>query len=449
VAAEGLTYAGAVAALERALRFGIHPSLDGIRSLTEIMGHPEEAYSCLQVTGTNGKTSVTRLVAAIVTAHGLRTGAYTSPHLVSYTERMEIDGLPITEERFAGSLSAALEAADILGMVHGTTLGINDGSCTAILTEFELLTAAALHAFRDERVDWACLEVGMGGRWDATSVVAPRVSVITGIGLDHTDRLGTTRSEIAADKAHIIKHGSVAIIVPGCAGVEDVLIERARMAGAPIVRVWQCATDVTWRPMGVPGTLDGITRLTVDGVFASYTNLEVRAPQYQAGNVAVALAAAEAALARPLDTDLLRGALAGMSFPGRFEYLSQNPPLIIDGAHNPEAAMVLAEAVRETFGNKRPIFVLGAMADKDIEGIVRALEPVAGGFVCTQSRSERALDAEALADIVRSLGAVVLGTDHVVRQAVVQARQMLSPGVVCTGSIYVAGEVREAFMTAP
>lgn len=442
-----LTYAGAVTALECALRFGIHPSLDGIRSLTEIMGHPEEAYACVQVTGTNGKTSVTRLVAAIVRAHGLRTGAYTSPHLVSYTERMEIDGAPIAEERFAHSMAVALEAADILGTGHGETLGINDGSCTAILTEFELLTAAALHAFRDDDVDWACLEVGMGGRWDATSVVAPRVSVITGIGLDHTDRLGSTRSEIAADKAHIIKHGSVAVIGPGCAGVEDVLLERARIVGAPIVRVGQTAAEVTWRPMGVPGTPGGITRLTVDGVFASYANLDVRAPQYQAANVAVAIAAAEAALARPLDTDMLRSALAGMRFPGRFEYLNENPPLIIDGAHNPDAAYVLAEAVREVFGNKRPIFVLGAMADKDVEGIVRALEPVAGGFVCTQSRSERALDAEALAGIVRNLGAVVLGTDSVVERAVAQARLMLSPGVVCTGSIYVAGEVREAFMT--
>ena len=443
---EDLTYVGAVAALERALRFGIHPSLDGIRALTEIMGHPEDTYACLQVTGTNGKTSVTRLIAAILSAHGLRTGAYTSPHLVNYTERMEIDDVPIAEECFARSMAAALEATGELGIGHGVTLGINDGSVTAIVTEFELLTAAALHAFRDHDVEWACLEVGMGGRWDATSVVAPRVSVITGIGLDHTDRLGSTRPEIAADKAYIIKHGSVAVIGPGCVGVEDVLLERARMVGAPIVRVGQSAADVTWRPMGVPGTPGGVTHLTVDGVFASYANLEVRSPQYQAANVAVAIAAAEAALGRPLDTDVLRDALAGMRFPGRFEYLSENPPLIIDGAHNPQAAYVLAEAIREVFGHRRPILVIGVMADKDVEGIVRALEPVAGGFVCTQSRSERALNAEVLADIVRNLGAVVLGTDSVVERAVAQARLMLSPGVVCTGSIYVAGEVREAFM---
>ncbi len=442
-----LTYAGAVAALERALRFGIHPSLDGIRALTEIMGHPERSYACVQVTGTNGKTSVTRLISAIAHAHGLRAGAYTSPHLVSYTERVEIDGVPIAEERFARSMAEALQAADVLSSGHGETLGINDGSCTAILTEFELLTAAALYAFRDHKVDWACLEVGMGGRWDATSVVAPRVSVVTGIALDHTDRLGSTRQEIAADKAHIIKPGSVAVIGPGCAGVEGVLLERARSVGAPTVRVGLSAADVTWRPMGVPGTPDGITRLTVDGTFASYASLEVRAPQYQAANVAVAVAAAEAALGQPLDSDVLRSALAAMRFPGRFEFLAQNPPLIIDGAHNPEAAYVLADAVRESFGDKRPVFVLGVMADKDAEGIVRALEPVAGGFVCTQSRSERALDAHLLADIVRSLGAVVLGIDGVVEQAVAQARLMFSPGVVCTGSIYVVGEVREAFMT--
>jgi len=446
---DGLTYAEAVAALEGALRFGIHPSLDGIRALTGFLGHPEQAYDCVQVTGTNGKTSVTRLVSAIVHAHGLRTGAYTSPHLMSYTERMEIDGVPIAEQRFARSMEAVLEAADALGVAHGETLGIDDGSCTALVTEFELLTAAALVAFRECEVDWACLEVGMGGRWDATSIVSPRVSVVTGVALDHTDRLGTTRAEIAADKAHIIKPGSVAVIGPGCHGVEEVLLGRARSVGAPIVRVGQGDADVTYRLMGIPGDPGGTTRLTVDGAFASYSNLEFQAPQYQAANVAVAIAAAEAAISQPLDEGILRGVLESMRFPGRFELLSADPVLIADGAHNPEAAYVLADAVREVFGSKKPVFVLGVMADKDAEGIVRALEPVAGGFVCTQSRSKRALSAGDLADVVRSFGGVVLGTEPDVVRAIRQARSMLSPGVVCAGSIYVVGEARAAFITAP
>lgn len=445
---EDLTYAGAVRALERALRFGIHPSLDGIRALTGFLGHPQDAYACVQVTGTNGKTSVTRLLSAILHAQGLRTGTYTSPHLVSYTERIQIDGAPIAEECFARSMSAALVAADALGVAHGETLGVDDGSCEAVVTEFELLTAAALDAFRDHEVVWACLEVGMGGRWDATSVVAPRVSVVTGVALDHTDRLGTTRAEIAADKAYIIKPGSVAVIGPGCGGVEHVLLDRARAVGAPTVRVGQMAADVTWRVVGMPDVPGGITRLTVDGAFTSYTDLAVRAPSYQAANVAVAVAAAEVALGQPLDPDALRDALFAMTFPGRFELLREEPPLLVDGAHNPEAALVLADAVREAFGDKRPVFVLGVMADKDAEGIVRALTPVAGGFVCTQSHSARALDTWALADIVRTCGGVVLGTERTVERAVAQAGLMLASGVVCAGSIYVAGEARAAFAAA-
>ncbi|MDO8949111.1 MAG: folylpolyglutamate synthase/dihydrofolate synthase family protein [Actinomycetota bacterium] len=430
-----LTYTRAIQELEGALRFGINPSLDGIRTLTARLAEPQDAYRCVQVTGTNGKTSVTRLLSAILHAHGLRVGTYTSPHLVSYTERVEIDGVPITEECFARSVSAVLEAS-------------GDMRDSAV-TEFELLTAAALDAFRHHQVTWACLEVGMGGRWDATSVVAPRVSVVTGVALDHTDRLGMTREEIAGDKAYIIKPGAVAVIGPGCTGVESILRDRARAVGAPMVRVGSINGDVTWRVLSVPCAPGGMTRLIVDGAFTVYDDLEVRAPSYQAPNVAVAIAAAEAALGQPLDSDALSETLATMVFPGRFELLGEAPPLLIDGAHNPEAATVLAGAVREAFGSKKPIIVLGVMADKDAEGIVRALAPVAGGFVCTQSHSPRALDAEALADIVRSCGAVVLGTERSVASAVAHARLMLAPGVVCAGSIYVAGEVRALFNPVP
>ncbi len=439
---ETLVYADAVAALERALQFGIHPSLDGIRALTQVLGCPQDAYSCIQVTGTNGKTSVTRLTAAILHAHGLRVGAYTSPHLVSYTERMQVDGAPIAPDAFARAVGSALAAAGTLGAMHGETLGINDGSCQAAVTEFELLTAAALEAFRDHDVAWACLEVGMGGRWDATSVVSPCVSVITGIGLDHTERLGMTRDEIAADKAHIIKPGSVAVVGPGCTGVEHLILDRARAVGAPIVRVGKVSADVTWRVLAVPDVPGGTTRLAVDGAFMTYEELAITAPSYQALNVAVAIATAEAALAQPLDADAVRDALAVMAFPGRFECLRAEPPLVIDGAHNPQAALVLADAVREAFGDRKPVFVLGVMGDKDVGGIVEALLPVAGGFVCTQSRSDRALEAATLAEVVRGYGGVVLGTEGTVKAALHRAGLMFAPGIVCAGSIYVAGEVR-------
>lgn len=426
-------YAAAVAALERALRFGIHPSLDGIRAMTAAMGHPDTAFSSAQVTGTNGKTSVTRLLSAVLHAHGKRTGTYTSPHLIDYVERIEIDGHAVPREEFARAIFATLDAVNATGGSGDT------------YTEFEILTAAALDAFRAGSVDWACLEVGMGGRWDATSVVSPRVSVITGVALDHTDRLGSTRAQIAADKAFIIKPGATAVLGPGCAGVEDVLIDRAAQAGSPVVRVGLTESDVTWTVSAPPSTPGGLMLMDVHGVLGTYADLAVRAPSYQAPNVAVALAAAEAALGTPLDVEVLRRVLGTMVFPGRFQVLREAPLLIIDGAHNPEAAGVLATAVRESFGARRPVFILGAMADKDVAGIVHALAPVAAGFVCTTSHSDRALAPAALAEVVRAGGGAVLGVESDVPAALAWTDEAGSPEVVAAGSIYIAGEVLASF----
>lgn len=429
--AGALDYGAAVASLERALTFGIHPSLDGIRALSARMGEPQSTFASVQVTGTNGKTSVTRLISELLRAHGRRTGAYTSPHLVSYTERMAVDGVPISEQDFARAVGVAVDAAAECGGIDA-------------FTEFELLTASALWAFREAGVDWACLEVGMGGRWDATSVVSPRVSVITGVALDHTDRLGTTREAIAADKAHIIKPGSTAVIGPGCRGVEDVLLERARSVGVPVVRVGLADADVTWRVLSAPERPGQTMRLAVSTPRAEYPMLTVPAPSYQAPNVAVAVAAAEAALGERLDDESATRALGAMTFPGRFQVLRSSPPLVIDGAHNPEAAAVLASAVRESFGDRKPVFVLGAMADKDVTGIVSALLEVSAGFVCTASRSARALPPGDLARVVDAAGGRVLAVEDDVVAALARALELAPDGVVAAGSIYVAGEALSA-----
>ncbi len=438
------TYDEVVAALRSAMSFGIHPSLTGIRALAEALDHPECAYESVQVTGTNGKTSVTRATAAILTAQGMRTGAYTSPHLESYTERIALDVAPIDEAGFTRALALALEAADELASVSAETLGLGRGVTQPAFTEFELLTAGALVAFREAAIDWAVLEVGMGGRWDATSVVDPRVAVVTGVSLDHTDRLGSTREAIAADKAYIIKPGSIAVIGPGCAGVEHVFIERALAVGAPLVHVGRGEDDVAWHVVEEPRTIGQPLRLSVDGVHARYGDLVVCAPAYQAPNVATAIAAAESALGGPLDAARLRTALANLTFPGRFEIVSRDPLIIVDGAHNPEAASVLAHTMEEELGGIAPVIVLGVMADKDVEGVVHALVGHAAGFVCTQSRSSRALAAPDLALTVQRLGGPVLGVETTVRDAVACALGSAPEAVVCTGSIYVAGEARTA-----
>lgn len=435
------TYDQVLDELGRALTFGIHPSLDGIRALAEVLGHPERAFRVVQVTGTNGKTSVTRMAAALLGAHGVRTGAYTSPHLVDYEERVEVDGRPVSRAVFAAGVSAALDAAERLAAAASEALGVGVGS--ASFTEFELLTAAALKVFRDRAVEWTVLEVGMGGRWDATSVTSPEVAVVTGVALDHTDRLGSTREEIAADKAHVIKPGSVAVLGPGCAGVEHVLLTRARTVGAPTVRVGQGEDDVAWLVRSRPRGLAEPLVVDVFGAERTYRGVALRAPSYQAPNVATAIAAAEAALG-PLDEAAVQAAFAGVRLPGRFDVLDPEIPLVVDGAHNPDAAAVLAEAVRELMPSG-PIVVLGVMADKDAAGIVSALVPVASGFVCTRSVSSRALDPEALAEIVREAGGQVLAVEPGVPAAVERAIRASGSGVVCAGSLYVAGEAVAAF----
>jgi dihydrofolate synthase/folylpolyglutamate synthase len=436
-----LSYAEAVAALESALTFGINPSLDGIRALADALGRAQDAFAVVQVTGTNGKTSVTRMCAALLAAEGLRTAAYTSPHLESYTERMELGGMPCAEADFAEAVSAALHAADATGSGRGA------------FTEFELLTAAALWLFREQAVDFACLEVGMGGRWDATSVVDPAVAVITGVGLDHTERLGTTIEAIATDKAHIIKAGSSVVLGPGTVPVADVFLRRAGSFGlhprfvvehgapSPVADALTAHFRVNVRP-DRPG---GSTVLDVDGVHAAYRGLALAAPSYQAPNVAAALAAAECALGRALRAGEARAALARLTFPGRFEVVATEPPVVLDGAHNPQAAGVLAEAIAEAWPDPdvRPLCVLGVLSDKDALGIARALTSVVAGFVCTEPDSPRALPAARLAEIVEAAGGRPAAVEPVLAQAVARARrEAAKAGIVVTGSLYTVGQAR-------
>ncbi len=424
-----LADSGMLARLAGSLQFGINPSLDGIRALTKALGDPQRSFRSVQVTGTNGKTSVARMAGAIIGGQGVRSAVYTSPHLNSYTERLEIGGAPVSEAELTDGLRVAFEAADAIARDF---------------TEFEILTAAAFHLMRERGVECAVLEVGMGGRWDATSVVEPRVSVITGVALDHTERLGSTREEIAADKAHIIKTGSLAVLGPGCAGVEDIFIERARRVGVPVTRVSQDGGDQTWRIVRRPHRPNGLLVIDVMGV-RELRDLRMHVPTYQAPNIATAVTAAGTALWSLLDIPSVRKSLRSLRLPGRFETLRIDPPLVIDGAHNPDAASVLAGAIAEAFERAYPTIVLGVLADKDVAGIVRALAPVAGGFVATQNASPRCLPAARLAEIVHG----VTGTMPIAETDLAAAIKIASEGgraAVVTGSLYTAGAARALFV---
>jgi len=383
-------YEEAAAELRAALTFGIHPSLDGIRALSEALGRPDDAFASIQVTGTNGKTSVVRMTAALLHAHGMGTGAFMSPDLGRYTQRFEFAGEPVSDDHFSRAVAAALEAVEIARSTQGYDQPV---------TEFELLTAAALWLFRELAVDY--------------------------------------------------------VLGPGTLDVEDILLQRAEEQGthARVVREFGQATPIAedltirYRVLLHSTSPDGHTRVAVRGAHAEYGVLDVAAPAYQAPNVATAVAAAEAALGRALDPALVARALADLEIPGRFEVLAREPWLLVDGAHNPEAAAVLAEAIADAWPdtNCRPTIVLGVLADKDVAGMVAALAPVAGRFACVEPPSPRALTASALARVVQDTTRVscVIADDL---EAFVASERAEGRDVVVTGSLTTVAALREPLL---
>lgn len=440
-----ITYDEALAELSRALVFGINPSLDGVTALCAELGNPQNAFASVQITGTNGKSSTARATAALLAGEGA-TGLYTSPELERYPERIEIGGEVISDDDFALALGAALAAARALrgDDAIGTATGF---------TEFELLTAAALWLFRERGVEIAVLEVGMGGRWDATSVVSASVAAITGVGLDHTAILGDTIEAIAAEKAAIIRPTTVPVLGPGTAGVERVFLERADAVGTPAraVRAESEPTPVAealtvrYAVRQRPSAPDGTTVADVRGMHAAYGALALRAPGYQAANVATAVAIAEAALGRALDAAAAREALSALTFPGRFELVRTDPVVIIDGSHNPQAAAVLAAAVCDAFpdSSRRPTLLLGVLADKDARGIVAALAPAVDRIAITQPDSPRALPAADLAAIVEEVTHREPAASYTgIAEALLGELARSDCGLLVTGSLTTAGQAR-------
>ena len=401
-----MTYDDAVATLEGALKFGMNPSLEPIRAMCAAMGNPQKRYRCVQVAGTNGKSSTTRMIAALLHAQGLRVGLYVSPHLVKYPERIEIDGRVVNDESFARGIEAALDAA---ARAHVEA------------TEFELLTAAALWLFAQEGADWAVLECGLGGRWDATSVVDPQVAVITGVALEHTAILGDTVEKIATEKAPIIKPGCKAVFAHDLAA-REVFEQQAQQVCAPYENA----------------NLEAITPF--EGELASL-------PAYQRSNLATALAAVTAALGHAPSPESVRMALSGLIIPGRFEILRHDPLVIVDAAHNPQSAHMLAgelqclfESARGFDSPPRPALLLGVLDDKDARGIIRELCPLFSRIVVTASSSPRSIPAVELAALVEE----ECGMRPEIAPSISEARELLRhEPVIATGSITVAGEVKD------
>jgi dihydrofolate synthase / folylpolyglutamate synthase len=410
------------------------PRLEATRRAVELLGDPHRAYPIIHVTGTNGKTSTSRIIESILRAYGLRTGLMTSPHLTRVNERIVIDGLPISNRALAANWE---DIRPYLALVDGELVAAGEER----LTFFEALTVLAYASFAEAPIDVGVIEVGMGGEWDSTNVADGQVAVFTPIALDHTQRLGSTIAEIARTKSGIIK--PVANVV-SARQQPEALAELER------------ATELTESTIAVEGTGFALesTTVAVGGQVITVRGLaEVYREHFlplfgdhQAQNAAVAIAAVESFLgggAQPLVGDVLAEGLATVTSPGRLQIVGTEPTVLVDAAHNPHGAAALATALGEYFTFDEVAVVLGVLADKDAAGIIAALAPIATVFVATQSGSDRAVPADDLAELVREAGAEVSETESAA-DALAEAREWAAKApkraVLVTGSITLVGE---------
>lgn len=438
-AAESQRYAEIQAALlNRWPETRLEPSLDRIATLVDLLGSPQTAYPVIHLAGTNGKSSTARIVESLLRAFGLRTGLMTSPHLADVRERIVLDGEPISRERFIAVYDDIEPYLPLVDQRFPDTP----------LSYFEVLTAMAFAAFADAPVGVAVVETGMGGSWDASNVADGAVAVITPVDIDHTDYLGPDIDTIAGEKAGIIKPGAVAVLAQQRLEAAQVLLQQCADVGADVLREG-LEFGVRHRDVAVGGQL--LALQTPAGIYD-----EVFLPlhgAHQAHNAAVALAAVEVffgAGERMLDVDTVREGFAAVESPGRMEIVRAEPTVMIDAAHNPHGAQALATALAEEFAFDRVIGVLGVMADKDVAGLLGALEPVLDGVVVTRAQNPRALPVDDLAAVARE----VFGDDRVVAvpelldaldQAIALVDDPESPGgagVVVTGSVVTAGQAR-------
>jgi dihydrofolate synthase/folylpolyglutamate synthase len=388
--------------------FGMRFGLDRMHRLMTVLGLPQRRFASVHVVGSNGKSSTARFCAAILERHGLRTGSYTSPHLRSFRERIEVGEQAVPEGDFAAAVTRAAEAAELVNR----TADPDDH-----VTQFEALTAAAYHELARRGVEVAVIEAGLGGRFDATNVIPSKVQVLTSVGLEHTRWLGPTLEDIAREKLAVVHdHGT---LVVGTLEPEVVALARETAAA-------RHARLVTAQPLPV----------------------ELRAVGgFQSVNFSLAAAAAEAFLGRPLESDAVKRAAAETLVPGRLERVGERPLTLFDGAHNPSGAHALAASLPDVFGERRPrVGVIGVLEDKDAAGMLETLLPHFDRVVFTRPTNPRALSPATLVTLAEKLGGPAAETVPEPRAAVARARELAGPegAALATGSIYlIADLVRE------
>jgi dihydrofolate synthase / folylpolyglutamate synthase len=379
--------------------FGMRFGLERMRRLLTVLGSPQERFGAVHVVGTNGKSSTVRMTAALLEAHGLRAGAYLSPHLTTFAERIRVGDADLSPEAFGAAIERAAAAA---AKVDRTLSGGER------VTQFELLTAAAFAELARREVDVAVVEAGLGGRWDATNVLGAPVVVLTNVGLEHTRWLGPTIPDIAGEKLAVVRPGATLVLGEAQPEVEEL----ARATGATIVH-----PEPT---VGLPG--------------------------YQRKNFAAAIAAASAYLGRSLDPATVARVAAHAQVPGRLQVISEHPRTILDGAHNPSGIAALAAALPDAAGERPVTAVVSILDDKDAASMLRELIPAVNGFVFTVSANRRSLPPATLASLAAQLGAPAAEVEPDARAALARARELAGPdgAVVATGSIYLVADLASA-----
>jgi len=415
----------------------IAPTIERISALVDILGSPQLTYPTIHVGGTNGKTTTSRMIDSLLFEMGLRTGRFTSPHLESYLERISINGKPIDAKELIFSFNDISPYFDLM-----------DSKFENPISFFEAITALAFAAFAEHPIDVGVIEVGMGGEWDATNVVDADVSVITPIGLDHMEYLGSTIAEIAATKAGIIKEQGFIVLAQQTPEAAVELLRRAAEVGADIAREG-LEYSIDSRAIAVGGQLISITGLRghYDDIFLPLHG------KHQASNAAAALIAVEAFFGeQDLDIDAVRAGFANVTSPGRCEVIHRDPTIILDAAHNPHGAKAIAETMQSEFTFDEVTGIVALMADKDALGILHELEPILNQIIVTTNSSDRSMSVAEL----NKLATQVFGADRVfaeetlpaaIDRAVKDANRPLSDeslAILITGSVVTVGEARSA-----
>ena len=415
----------------------IRPRLEPTARLAELLGDPQKAYRVIHVTGTNGKTSTSRFIERLLREHGLRTGRFTSPHLVKLNERMSLDGEPVSDERL---YNVWTEIEPIVGLVDAELEAAGEDA----LTFFEVLAVLGFAIFADAPVDVLVLEVGMGGEWDSTNVADGDVAVFTPISLDHMDRLGETIEEIAKTKAGIIKPGAIVLTSAQPPAAMKVLMERAATVGEKFLAFGEDfgVSNITLNKLG--------QTVSVRAVAGEYEDLNLPVHgKYQAENSALAVAAVEAFLgggAQRIMDDVVRASFADFSSPGRLQIVNRDPLTILDAAHNEDGARSLVKALKESFGSPYAVGVVSILAEKNARALLQILDDSFVELIITQSESARAIPAEDLAELAREVfGAHRVHVQANPQWALAEAAKLLSAtlasAIVVTGSVTLVGQV--------